>query len=76
MTAKEQLTDLVEHLDEFEAADALNLLAAWYGKPPKAERRLPAFIGLGHSGRGDLGRRAIEILREELDGHATREGRR
>ena len=32
MTAKEQLIDLVEHLDEFEAADALNLLAARYGE--------------------------------------------
>jgi len=71
MTAKEQLIDLVEHLDEFEAADALDLLAARYGKPPKVERRLPAFVGMGHSGRGDLGRRAKEILREELGGHAT-----
>jgi hypothetical protein len=71
VTAKDQLIDLVETLDEIEAADVLNLLAARYGKPPKVERRLPAFVGMGHSGRGDLGRRAKDILRDELGGHAT-----
>jgi hypothetical protein len=66
MTTKELLFDLVERLDESEAADALELLTARYGKVSAEERQLPAFVGMGHSGRTDLGRRAKEILRDEL----------
>lgn len=71
MTTKEQLIDLVESLDETEAAEVLRLLDVHYGKTLEAKRRLPAFVGMGHSGRSDLGRRAKEILREELGGHVT-----
>lgn len=71
MTTKERLIDLVERLDEIQAAEALTLLAARYGEPSEIGHRLPAFVGMGHSGRSDLGRRAKEILREELGGQAT-----
>jgi hypothetical protein len=71
MTPKEQLIDLVERLDEAEAAEVLKLLSSRYGELPKGERRLPAFVGMGHSGRSDLGRRAKEILRDELGGRVT-----
>jgi hypothetical protein len=64
MTSKEQLIDLVEQLDEDQAAEALDLLQPRYAPP--SGRRLPAFVGLGHSGVGDLGRRAKEIVRNEL----------
>ncbi|GAA4684586.1 hypothetical protein [Phytohabitans rumicis] len=70
MTSKEQLIDLVEHLDEAEAAEVLDLLASRYAHRP-GERKLPAFVGMGHSGQGDLGRRAKEIVRKELGGHAA-----
>lgn len=67
MTRKEQLIDLVERLDEGEAAEALDLLWQRYARPPD-RRVLPKFVGLGHSGRGDLGRRAKDIVRDELSG--------
>lgn len=70
MTTKERLIDLVEHLDDAQAAEALELLAARY---PQSARSgdLPAFVGMGHSGRGDLARRAKEIIRREFGGHGA-----
>jgi hypothetical protein len=65
MTSKEQLIDLVERLDEEQAAETLDLLQPRYAST-SGRRRLPAFVGLGHSGAGDLGRRAKEIVRNEL----------
>jgi hypothetical protein len=49
MTVKEQLIDLVEHLDEAQAAEVLDLLSSRYPQGP-TERELPAFVGMGHSG--------------------------
>jgi hypothetical protein len=70
MTRKEQLIDLVERLDETQAAEALDLLWARYAQL-SGERELPAFVGTGHSGQGDLGRRAKQIVRDELGGRAA-----
>jgi hypothetical protein len=70
MTSKEQLIDLVEHLDEAQAAEALDLLAARF-QERTGERDLPTFVGMGHSGQSDLGRRAKEIVRKELGGRAA-----
>lgn len=70
MTRKEQLVALVERLDEAEAAEALDLLWQRYPRSPE-QRALPRFVGMGHSGQGDLGRRAKEIVRDELGGHAA-----
>ncbi len=69
MTSKERLISLVERLDETQAAEALDLLASRYD--PSGERTLPAFVGMGHSGEGDLGRRAKEIVRDELGDRAA-----
>jgi hypothetical protein len=70
MTSKERLRDLVEHLDEAQSAAALDLLAARFTEQT-GERELPSFVGMGHSGQGDLGRRAKEIVRKELGGRAA-----
>lgn len=66
MTTKELLIDFAERLDEAEAAEALRLLTIRYGRNPAEERPLPRFVGMGHSGRNDLGRRAKEILRAKV----------
>jgi hypothetical protein len=67
MTSKEQLLDLVEHLDEAQAAEVLDLLATRFSERT-GERDLPSFVGMGHSGEGDLGRRAKEIVRPRRRG--------
>lgn len=67
MTTKELLIDLVEHLDDTQAAEALELLSARYPQSARFDD-LPAFVGMGHSGRGDLARRAKEIVRREFGG--------
>lgn len=69
MTSKERLISLVERLDEGQAAEALDLLSSRYA--PVGERPLPPFVGMGHSGEGDLGRRAKEIVRDEMGGRAA-----
>jgi hypothetical protein len=69
VTTKEQLHELVEHLGQKEAAEALTLLRARYGlsaRPPEGQP-LPDWVGMHHSGRGDLSERHEEILRNELD---------
>lgn len=67
MTAKDRLRSLIEALNENQATEALELLATRYGKAT-GERPLPAFVGMGHSGRCDLGCRAKDILRNQLNG--------
>jgi hypothetical protein len=69
VTTKEQLHELVEHLGQEQAAEALTLLRARYGMAatPPEERPLPDWVGMHHSGRGDLSDRHEEILRSELD---------
>jgi hypothetical protein len=69
MTTKEQLHELIERLGQDEADEALTLLRARYGLPatPAGERPLPEWVGMFHSGRGDLSERHEEILRNELD---------
>lgn len=68
MTLKEQLHELVEHLGQDEAAEALTLLRARYGiSTPSADGSLPDWVGMHHSGRSDLSERHEEILRSELD---------
>ncbi len=55
---------LVEQFDEERAVEVLGLRSARYA--PAEERPLPAFVGTGHGGHGDLGRRAKAIVRAEL----------
>jgi hypothetical protein len=59
---------LVERLGQDEAAEALTLLRARYSKSANApeDRSLPEWVGMHHSGRGDLAERHEEILRSEL----------
>lgn len=66
--SKQRLIDLVEALDEEQTAEAIDLLEERFAEPPRA-RRLPKFVGMGHSGHGELGRRAKDIIRAELGGH-------
>ena len=66
MTAKEQLQQLVAGFGEEQASRALGLLEPLAGELPdrRAPRGLPAFIGIGDSGRTDVSERADELLAE------------
>ena len=66
MTTKEQLHRLVDELDENQVDQLLRLAEEFYGSRERSG--LPSFVGMGHSGRGDLGRQAKAIVREELGG--------
>lgn len=70
VTTKEELHQLVERLGQDQATEALVLLRARYealAAPEQGERPLPAWVGMHHSGRGDLAERHEEILRSEQD---------
>jgi len=68
MSPRERLHLLVDELADDQAERALQFLEEL--TEPDAQqvstRPLPAFVGMGHSGRGDTARRAKDILREEL----------
>ena len=66
MTAKEELHELVEVLDENQADRALTVLSELVGRVPgqRVVRRKPASVGHGASGRSDLSERVDEILAE------------
>jgi hypothetical protein len=66
VTAKEKLQQLVAGLGEEQASRALGLLEPLVGKRPghKRSRPLPAFVGIGDSGRTDVSERADELLAE------------
>lgn len=67
MTTKELLRELVDHLDEHDAEDALELLRRRYDADlrKRPARKLPSFVGTGRGGQADLGRQAKTILRKE-----------
>jgi hypothetical protein len=65
VTTKEQLHELVEHMSDAEAAALLAFARAQLGEDEPAEE-FPAFFGMLHSGKGDLGARSSEILRAEF----------
>lgn len=66
MTAKEQLQQLVAGFGEEQASRALGLLEPLAGELPdrRHSRPLPAFVGIGDSGRTDVSERADELLAE------------
>lgn len=66
MTAKEQLQQLVAGFGEEQASRALGLLESLVGELPdrRHSRPLPAFVGIGDSGRADVSERADELLAE------------
>ena len=66
MTAKEQLQQLVAGFGEEQASRALGLLEPLVGELPdrRLPRPLPAFVGIGDSGRTDVSQRADELLAE------------
>jgi hypothetical protein len=63
MTTKEQLRQLVDDLDEGQAAEALELLRKRYAAPI-GRRRLP-FVGALHA-EPDFAERSEDILRDGL----------
>lgn len=66
MTTKEQLHRLVDELGEEQAGHALVLLKTVTESRPtsKNRRRVPASLGIGDSGRGDLSEHVGEALAE------------
>jgi hypothetical protein len=66
VTAKEQLRELIDELDEEQASRALSVLSTLAGRVPgqRVARRLPRSLGHAGSGRSDLSERVDEILAE------------
>lgn len=66
MTAKEELHELVEVLDDSQADRALTVLSELVGRVPgrRAARRKLKSLGYGASGRSDLSERVDEMLAE------------
>jgi hypothetical protein len=66
VTAKEQLQQLVAGLGEEQASRALGLLEPLVGGLPEHSRSrpLPAFVGIGDSGRSDVSERTDDLLAE------------
>jgi hypothetical protein len=64
VTAKEQLQQLVAGFGEEQASRALGLLEPLAGEFPDRQRSrgVPAFVGIGDSGRTDVSERADELL--------------
>jgi hypothetical protein len=61
MTSKDKLIELVEGLPDEKAAELLELATQLYVLP--AQRRpLPAFVGIGDSGRTDVSERVDDLL--------------
>jgi hypothetical protein len=63
VTSKERLLQLVESLPD-EQADELFRLATDLYSVPEQRRPLPAFVGIGDSGRTDVSEHTDEVLRE------------
>lgn len=65
MTARERLQLLVGRLGEDQAARALELLSPLISAdegPEQQVRQLPAFVGIGDSGRSDVSEHVDELL--------------
>lgn len=66
--ARDRLHELVDQLPENELADALTTLEARL-----SARKLPGFVGMVHTGRGDLSERVKEVYREGIAHDRNRE---
>jgi hypothetical protein len=65
MTARERLQLLVGGLGEEQAERALELLSPLTGadtRPGRQVRQLPAFVGIGDSGRNDISEHVDDLL--------------
>lgn len=61
MTSRDKLLQLVESLPEEQAEELLRLAMQRYPLPDQ-RRPLPAFVGIGDSGRSDVSERVDELL--------------
>lgn len=61
VTSKDRLLNLVEHLPEEQADELLRLAIERYGLPGQ-RRPLPAFVGIGDSGRSDISEHVDDLL--------------
>jgi prolyl oligopeptidase PreP (S9A serine peptidase family) len=64
MTTRDDLYHLVDRIDPGHLDAAAAALQQYAGQEPA----LPASLGMGHSGRGDLSERADELLAESRFG--------
>jgi hypothetical protein len=67
VTSRDKLINLVENLPE-EQADELLRLATELFSVPDQRRPLPAFVGIGDSGRSDVSERVDELLSDGFGG--------
>jgi hypothetical protein len=63
VTSKDKLRQLVERLPEDQADELFRLAVERYGIPDQ-RRPLPAFVGIGDSGRTDISERVDDLLAE------------
>ncbi|MEJ3748292.1 hypothetical protein WEI85_34030 [Actinomycetes bacterium KLBMP 9797] len=63
MTTKQRLLQLIERLPDEQAEELLRLATDLYTDPGQS-RRMPAFIGIGDSGRSDVSERVDDLLRD------------
>ncbi len=61
MTSRDKLLQLIESLPEEQADELLRLATERYGIPDQ-RRPLPAFVGIGDSGRSDVSERVDDLL--------------
>jgi hypothetical protein len=61
MTSRDKLIELVEGLPDDQAAELLELATQLYVLPTQ-RRPLPAFVGIGDSGRTDVSERVDDLL--------------
>jgi hypothetical protein len=63
VTSKQRLLQLVERLPDEQADELLRLATDLYADLDR-RRPVPAFVGIGDSGRSDVSQRADEFLRD------------
>jgi hypothetical protein len=63
VTSKQRLLQLVERLPDEQADELLRLATDLYADPDRRQP-VPAFVGIGDSGRSDVSQRADEFLRD------------
>ncbi len=68
VTSRDKLLQLIKGLPEDQADELLRLATERYGIP-NHRRPLPAFVGIGDSGRSDVSERVDDLLAEGF-GHA------
>lgn len=64
MTSREELHQLVDRLGDEDAEELLRLASSLYQDEGSRRWQLPAFVGMGDSGRSDVSERVDEILGE------------